>query len=102
MCISQIPTFTIFPWFLIKYINVLSSVTPDILCENLSILIVFQSASYITFDLTIPRGTSFGLYARRNALPTHTHHNFMEVISGLREAGREARAAEVSFLSNLF
>ena len=38
-----------------------------------------QEASYVTFDLSVPRGTSFGLYARRNALPTHTHYNFMEV-----------------------
>ena len=39
-----------------------------------------QEASYVTFDLSVPRGTSFGLYARRNALPTHTHYDFMEVI----------------------
>ena len=38
-----------------------------------------KEASYVTFDLSVPRGTSFGLYARRNALPTHTHYNFMEV-----------------------
>ena len=57
----------------------------------------FQEASYVTFDLLIPRGTSLGLYGRRNSLPTHTHHNFMEVISGLRRAteAREARSAEV-------
>ena len=63
-------------------------------------LAIFQEASYVTFDLEIPRGTSFGLYARRNALPTHTHHNFMEVISGLRQAAsstsRQSRATEVS------
>ena len=58
---------------------------------------LFQEASYVTFDLLIPRGTSLGLYGRRNSLPTHTHHNFMEVISGLRRASeaREARSAEV-------
>lgn len=59
--------------------------------------IIFQEASYVTFDLSIPRGTSFGVYGRRNALPTHTHHNFMEVVSGLRHAdGRQTRASEVS------
>ena len=51
----------------------------------------------MTFDLVIPRGTSLGLYGRRNSLPTHTHHNFMEVVTGLRrsEEARQARAAEV-------
>ena len=57
-----------------------------------------QTAAYVTFQLTIPRGTSFGLYARRNALPTHTHHNFMEVISGLGEANRVARNTEVTIV----
>ena len=63
--------------------------------------LIFQEASYVTFDLEIPRRTSFGLYARLNALPTHTHHNFMQVISGLKQAGavRQSRATEVSFLS---
>ena len=59
-------------------------------------LLYLQTAAYVTFQLTIPRGTSFGLYARRNALPTHTHHNFMEVISGLGEAARVARNTEVT------
>ena len=58
---------------------------------------LLQDASYVTFDLLIPRGASFGLYGRRNALPTHTHHNFMNVISGLRHGvqTRATRASEV-------
>lgn len=57
---------------------------------------LLQEASYVTFDLSVPRGTSFGLYARRNALPTHTHYNFMEVITGLREQNqRTTRTTEV-------
>merc|ERR1719507_1259028 len=62
----------------------------------LNIQFFHKEASYVTFDLSVPRGTSFGLYARRNALPTHTHHNFMEVISGLGEAARVARNTESS------
>ena len=56
----------------------------------------YQEASYVTFDMSVPRGTSFGLYARRNALPTHTHYNFMEVITGLRDQSpRSSRSIEV-------
>ncbi|CAL4085535.1 unnamed protein product, partial [Meganyctiphanes norvegica] len=39
--------------------------------------------------LTIPRGTSLGLYARRNALPTHTQHDIMKILRGTR--ARDAR-----------
>ncbi|KAB7503449.1 hypothetical protein Anas_04509, partial [Armadillidium nasatum] len=41
--------------------------------------------------LTIPRGTSLGLYARRNALPTHTQHDLMKVLRG--STPRESRSA---------
>lgn len=34
------------------------------------------------FDYNIPRGASIGVYARRNALPTHTQYHFKEVLSG--------------------
>jgi hypothetical protein len=44
-----------------------------------------QESSYLTFDLWLPRGASFGFYARRNALPTHTHYNIMEVITGYKK-----------------
>ena len=77
------------------------SITVNIFYHGLNI---FQDAATVTFALSIPRGTSFGLYGRRNALPTHTHHNFMEVISGLRHAqhSRAARAAEVSCVEIFF
>ena len=61
----------------------------------------FKDASYVTFDLRVPRGTSFGLYARRNALPTHTHYNFMEVITGFKEHTRSVRSSEVGWLQTL-
>lgn len=38
--------------------------------------------AYVKFDYTIPRGASIGVYARRNALPTHTQYHFKEVLSG--------------------
>ncbi|KAF4528732.1 hypothetical protein B566_EDAN008998 [Ephemera danica] len=45
----------------------------------------YQSeAAYIKFDYSIPRGASIGVYARRNALPTHTQYDFIEVLSGFK------------------
>ncbi len=41
---------------------------------------------YVTFDFDVPRGpASFGVYARRNALPTHTTYDVMEVVKGVEE-----------------
>ena len=59
------------------------------------------SAGYVRFELEVPRGASFGLYARRNALPTHTTYDLMEVVKGVAgednsESGRSRRAAKVS------
>ncbi|XP_055317051.1 teneurin-m isoform X2 [Sitodiplosis mosellana] len=39
--------------------------------------------AYVKFDYNIPRGASIGVYARRNALPTHTQYHFKEVLSGI-------------------
>ncbi len=39
-------------------------------------------AGYVNFALELPRGASFGLYARKNALPTHTNYDIMEVVKG--------------------
>ena len=64
----------------------------------------FQMESgYINFELKLPRGASVGLYARRNALPTHTNYDLMEVIKGLKDSDkgssvRSTRALKVSFL----
>ena len=64
---------------------------------------IYQEASYVTFDMSVPRGTSFGLYARRKALPTHTHYNFMEVITGLRDQSpRSTRSIEVGMTNFMF
>lgn len=60
----------------------------------------YQSeASYVKFDYMIPRGASIGVYARRNALPTHTQYHFLEVLSGFK--ARTARASHVSTICNL-
>ncbi|XP_072158624.1 teneurin-m isoform X3 [Bemisia tabaci] len=45
----------------------------------------YQSeAAYIKFDFNIPRGANIAMYARRNALPTHTQYHFLEVLSGYK------------------
>jgi teneurin len=55
----------------------------------------YQSeAAYIKFDYNIPRGASIGVYARRNALPTHTQYDFVEVLSGFK--ARTTRASTVN------
>ncbi|KAJ0179603.1 hypothetical protein K1T71_005315 [Dendrolimus kikuchii] len=55
----------------------------------------YQSqATYVKFDYLIPRGASIGVYARRNALPTHTQYHFLEVLSGFK--ARTTRASHPS------
>ncbi|XP_060530352.1 teneurin-m isoform X2 [Cylas formicarius] len=52
----------------------------------------YQSeAAYVKFDYSIPRGASIGVYARRNALPTHTQYHILEVLSGFK--ARTTRAS---------
>ncbi|CAH1124665.1 unnamed protein product [Ceutorhynchus assimilis] len=48
-------------------------------------------AAYVKFDYSIPRGASIGVYARRNALPTHTQYDILEVLSGFK--ARTTRAS---------
>uniref|UniRef100_A0A1B6CCY7 Tenascin-like protein n=1 Tax=Clastoptera arizonana TaxID=38151 RepID=A0A1B6CCY7_9HEMI len=50
--------------------------------------------AYVKFDYSIPRGASIGVYGRRNALPTHTQYNILEVLSGFK--ARSARASHSS------
>jgi len=55
----------------------------------------YQSeAAYVKFDYSIPRGASIGVYARRNALPTHTQYHILDVLSGFK--GRSKRGSPVS------
>ena len=60
-------------------------------------------SGYVNFELKLPRGASVGLYARRNALPTHTNYDLMEVIKGLKDtnkasSSRITRASKVSLI----
>lgn len=55
--------------------------------------------TYVKFDFSIPRGSSIGVYARRNALPTHTQYHFKEVLSGFN--ARTTRTAHVSKIFKL-
>lgn len=47
--------------------------------------------AYVKFDYSIPRGASIGVYGRRNALPTHTQYDLLEVLSGFK--ARTTRAS---------
>jgi len=44
------------------------------------------SPGYVELRLRLPRGASLGVYARRNALPTHTNYDAMEVVRGVEDA----------------
>ena len=55
-----------------------------------------SEAAYIKFEFSIPRGASLGLYARRNALPTHTHYDVLEILNGFKN--RNKRASTVIIL----
>ena len=60
-----------------------------------------MESGYVNFELKLPRGASMGLYARRNALPTHTNYDLMEVIKGLKDSdkgssSRTSRALKVN------
>ncbi|XP_076663968.1 teneurin transmembrane protein Ten-m isoform X3 [Andrena cerasifolii] len=60
----------------------------------------YQSeAAYVRFDYNIPRGASIGVYARRNALPTHTQYDLLEVLSGFK--ARSTRASHVSVIPSI-
>ena len=55
-----------------------------------------MEAAYVHFDLWLPRGASLGFYARRNALPTHTNYDLMEVIKGASTTeARPTRSVQV-------
>ncbi|CAG0895257.1 unnamed protein product [Cyprideis torosa] len=54
-----------------------------------SLQFFLERSEYLNFLLTVPKGSSFGVYARKNALPTLTRHDFMEILGANREK-REA------------
>ncbi len=52
---------------------------------------------YVGMRMEVPRGASLGLYARRNALPTHTNYDRMEVVKGSEDIVK--RGIRVSTMS---
>ena len=55
----------------------------------------YQSeGAWIAWEISIPRGASIGFYARRNALPSHTHYDHMTVLRGFKT--RTPRSSSVS------
>ena len=50
-----------------------------------------SEAAYVRFELGVPRGASLALYARRNALPTHTHYDVLHLISGYNNSKIRAK-----------
>eukprot|EP00095_Tigriopus_kingsejongensis_P004804 maker-scaffold182_size278544-snap-gene-0.14 protein:Tk04804 transcript:maker-scaffold182_size278544-snap-gene-0.14-mRNA-1 annotation:"hypothetical protein D910_11770" len=54
---------------------------------------IFQqkTPAYVEFDIEVPRGSSIGVYARRNAIPTLTLNDVRDVFTGFR--GRSTREA---------
>ena len=63
-------------------------------------------SAYVRFDVGIPRGASVGIYGRRNALPTHTSYDFLQVFSGYKIKTplqqRPSRSSAVSKISTLW
>ena len=61
---------------------------------------------YVNFEIALPRGSSLGFYARRNALPTHTNYDLMKIVKGRKEpeqllstnSQRNKRASKVVLL----
>lgn len=61
-----------------------------------------SEAAYIRFELGLPRSASLGLYGRRNALPTHTHHDMLHVISGYKNRNTRASTVRILFFFNIY
>ena len=45
-----------------------------------------KESSYVEMDFTLARGSSLGLYARKNAIPTLTLNDVKDVITGFRSS----------------
>lgn len=56
---------------------------------------------YVEFDIEVPRGSSIGLYARRNAIPTLTLNDVRDVFAGFRgRSARESSSSSTASVSN--
>ena len=54
-----------------------------------------KESSYVEMNFVLPRGSSLGLYARKNAIPTLTLNDIRDVLSGYRNS-MVAASAEAS------
>ena len=45
-----------------------------------------KESSYVEMNFVLPRGSSLGLYARKNAIPTLTLNDIRDVLSGYRSS----------------
>ena len=72
---------------------------------NIDHVIVFQlqfhqkEASYVEMNFIIPRGSSVGLYARKNAIPTLTLNDVRDVLNGFRSENNRNSRSIVRFIS---
>ena len=55
-----------------------------------------KEPAYVKFDFAVPRGSSVGIYARKNAIPTLTLNDVRDVLTGFKE--REKRSPSNSNL----
>jgi hypothetical protein len=71
-------------------------------CCGLSLQFHQKEPSYVEMAFILPRGSSVGLYARKNAIPTLTLNDIRDVLSGFRattsDDTRQSRSI-VSFFS---
>lgn len=59
----------------------------------------YQSeGAYITWEIGVPRGASIGFYAKRNARPSHTNHDIIEILRGFKT--RTTRSSPVRNYKN--
>ena len=49
--------------------------------------------SLVKFNLSLPLGSTVGVYASRDSVPTHTKYDFMEIVGRVVGHGRDPRPA---------
>ena len=56
-----------------------------------------MESAYVEFKFAIPRGSSIGIYGRKNAIPTLTMNDVNDVLSGFRDRQTRAASNAVSY-----
>ncbi|ODN01413.1 Teneurin-m [Orchesella cincta] len=63
----------------------------------------YQSeGAYITWEISVPRGASIGFYAKRNARPSHTNYDIVEILRGFKTRTTRSSPPSVSKEINKF